>query len=201
MDRSDHTAEPPAMEDGYTNDVSTQPLHIANGNNLPCIMTDSLSENLSTTSHQTSNQCFHSTSTRMQKRQERVSPTNSPHKLGKVGPKSQRTVAVKNLSTSLHETVSNASLHGTTNTMQVTLTIQNFQEHSDEKKEQDTLQIKLQSYIIQKFISDAYPETRSKDGVLSELRQFLNEDNFNGVQIPSTVHYLELVKFHRLFII
>ena len=58
MDRSDHTAEPPAMEDGYTNDVSTQPLHIANGNNLPCIMTDSLSENLSTTSHQTSNQCF-----------------------------------------------------------------------------------------------------------------------------------------------
>ena len=156
-------------------------------------MTDSLSENLSTTSHQTSNQCFHSTSTRMQKRQERVSPTNSPHKLGKVGPKRQRTVAVNNLSTSLHETVSNASLHGTTNTMQVILTIQNFQEYSDEKKEQDTLQIKLQSYIIQKFISDAYPETRSEDGVLSELRQYLNEDNFNGVQIPSTVHYLELV--------
>ena len=169
----------------YTNDDSTQPSHITNGNNLHCTMT----ENLSTTLQQTSNQRLHSISARMQKRQERSSPTNSPHKLGKVGPKRQRTVAVKNLSTSLHETVSNKSLHDTPNT----LTIQNFQEHTDEKKEQDTLQIKLQSYIIQKYISDTYPEINSEDGVLSELRQFLNEDNFNGLQIPSTVHYLELV--------
>ena len=192
------TAEPPTMEDGYTNDVSTQPLHMANSNNLPCAITDSASVNLpivstTCTTHQTSNQCFPSKSTRMQKRQDRVSPTNSPHKLGKVGPKRQRTVAVKNLSKSLHDIVSNTSLHDTTNTMQVTLTIQSFQEHFDEKMEKDTLQIKLQSYIVQKYIADTYPETRSEDGVLSELRQFLNEDNYNGLQIPSTIHYLELV--------
>ena len=176
-DISDHTAaEPPTMEDGYTNDVSTQPLHMANSNNLPCAITDSTSVNLpivSTTTHQTSNQRFPSKSTRVQKRQDRVSPTNSPHKLGKVGPKRQRTVAVKNLSKSLHDTVFNTSSHDTANTMQVTLTIQSFQEHFDEKMEKDTLQIKLQSYIVQKYIADTYPETRSEDGVLSELRQFL----------------------------
>ena len=62
-------------------------------------------KNLTSTTEQISNQCFLSKSARMQKRQDRLSSTNSPHKLGMVGLKHQRTIAVKNLTKSLHETI------------------------------------------------------------------------------------------------
>ena len=188
MSRFDHTVELPTV-DTHTN-ISTQPSNMENNNSVTA---DSSNENLAITTEQISNQSFPSKSARMQKRQGRLSPTNSPHKLGKVGPKRQRTIAVKNLSKSLHENISSATSHNTTDTTQITLTIQSFQGHSDEKNEEDNLQCKLQSYIVQKYIVDSYPEVNSHDGVLSELRQFLNEDNYYGLQVPSTVHYLELV--------
>ena len=73
--------------------------------------------------------------------------------------------------------------------------MQAFKEWLNETKEHNTLQTMLQPYIFQKCTFDKHPETRSDDAVLSDLRQFLHKDkcNYAGLQIPSTIYYLELI--------
>ena len=131
-------------------------------------------------------------SVRLQQRQGRISPDSSPHKLGKIGPKWKRTVAVKNISRSLHENSPSITPHNNfSHSVSTVLTLENFQECSDERKERNTVQSKLLSYILQKYTADHYSETGGV--ILSEVRQFLGGENCNMPQQPSTIHYLELV--------
>jgi len=122
----------------------------------------------------TNTQIYRFYSTRKLQRLDRLSPSNSPHKLGKDPPKHSRTIAVKNLSKSLHKAVTTTF----SSTVRSTLTIENFTENADEKKVQDALSNKLQSYIALKCICDHYPEIIAKDNALSEMRQFLNEEAY-----------------------
>ena len=94
--------------------------------------------------------------TRKQHHLDRLSPSNSPHKLGKVGPKRPRTIPIKNLCKSLHEAVS-TPLAVLSVVLSQLKTLN--KENSEEKNEQDALKTKLQSYIVQKCICDYYPET------------------------------------------
>ena len=112
-------------------------------------------------------------------------PDRSPHKVGKIGPKRKRTVAVKNLTSELQGTSTNTVVHGYTQS----LTMADFEESSDEQIEQQTLSKKLFLYILLKYTNDCYADSRC---VLSEMRQFLDNEDNERTQ-PSKVHYMELI--------
>ena len=126
----------------------------------------------------------------LRQRQRQISPDSSPHKLGKNGPKHQRTAAVQNL-TAVKHNISSAN----NNDIALTLTLDNFIENNDQIKEQATIHDKLFSYIFLKYVlhhhtqSDVVPVKAS----LSEIRIFLDEQNDSSLQDPSTVYYMELV--------
>lgn len=121
------------------------------------------------------------------RQQERlVSPDKSPHKLGKVGPKRQRTVAVKSLASTLqpsHHTVP-----------QLTLTLESFLENAHESNEKKILKNKIFSYVVQKHVLHHHHDTDlvPEKATLSDIRVFL-DDNSDCDQPTSTVHYMELV--------
>ena len=72
---------------------------------------------------------------RMKQRPDRLTPTNSHRKLGKEGPQRQkRTIAVKNLTKSMHKPVPRGSLCDTISITCTDFTIQSFQEQCNETK-------------------------------------------------------------------
>ena len=122
-----------------------------------------------------------------QRRRSRLSPATSPHKLGKIGPKRRRTVAVRKLSSQFKETSEQHTLLPS----QTSLTSDCFCETSSEIEEKDTLQFKLFSYILQKHIVH-HCEVNSR-GVLSDVRLFLDKAQICDDQQPSKVYYMELI--------
>jgi len=168
--------------------VSNNATHITtNSNDTGYITTSETIRAEYTITQQSDNASKHA---RIQQRQDRLSPTNSPHKLGKVGPKWPRTVEARNLSkSSLASTSLSLDSGSTTSFCNQHLTIQSF--HSENKE--DAVKTMLQSYIVQKCIFNVCPNLGCNGAVLSEIRQFLNNDNYTCPQVPSNVHYLELV--------
>ena len=119
------------------------------------------------------------------KRTLQCSPDRSPHKVGKIGPKRKRTIAVKNLTSELQGTSTNTVVHRYTQS----LTMADFEESGDEQIEQQTLCKKLFSYILLKYTNDFYADSRC---VLSEMRQFLDNEDNERTQ-PSKVYYMDLI--------
>ena len=99
------------------------------------------------------------------------SPDRSPHKVGKDGPKKQRTVAVRNLTSTLlkESTITPSTL--------ASLKITDFEENQEEVDEQNSLRAKLFSYIVLKYV--VHPSTDFKGTILSEMRCLL-DDNKNA---------------------
>ena len=121
------------------------------------------------------------------------SPDSSPHKLGKVGPKRKRTVAVKNLSSLLKVVPTSSTVQSQTQP----LVLADFEENEEEIKNQNTLKSKLFSFHLQKFILHYRQELNLnlKDNVLNDIRQFLDHENHGDIHQlqPSQVFYMELV--------
>jgi len=95
-----------------------------------------------------------------------LSPDRSPHKFGKTGSKRQRTVNIKNLTSSLcaSNAITNRRLHSTP------LSMADFEENSEEASEQESLSNNLYSYILLKYTVQHHNEF---DCTLSEMRSFL----------------------------
>ena len=120
------------------------------------------------------------------KRQASSSPANSPHKLGKFGPKRPRTVEVVR-----------TRLFNSSNTHQMlvddrhSLKLENFFENRDETASREHVSAQVFAYFIQKSILN---DSNEQEEVLKPLRQFLlptpaqlaNHDK-------STIYYMELL--------
>jgi len=121
------------------------------------------------------------------KRAFQESPDRSPHKVGKDGPKKQRTVAVRNLTSTLlkESTITPSTL--------ASLKITDFKENQGEVDEQNSLKAKLFSYIVLKYV--VHHSTEFKGTILSEMRCPL-DDNKNAEIQPSKIHYMELINEH-----
>ena len=108
------------------------------------------------------------------------SPSNSPHKLGKDGPKRRRTVVVRQLASSLPTPeiflVSSPYSH---------LTLESFQTSPVERLEVEKLNSSIFNYMLQKASCQDLGIT------LSDIRSFIEPGN--TVQCPSYIHYMELV--------
>ena len=113
------------------------------------------------------------------------SPDRSPHKIGKIGPKRQRTVAVRNLTSSLF--CDTDSITSEKNSRSLTMT--DFEESNEETSERVSLSSKLFSYILLKYIVHHYQDF---DCILSDMRCFL-DDKCNEKIPPSQIHYMELI--------
>ena len=127
----------------------------------------------------------------IRQQQRQTSPDSSPHKLGKIGPKHQRTVEVKNLTPSTIRTSHNIvpSLEPTT------LTLDSFLENIYQTKERKNLQNKLFAYLLQKYVFHHHIHTDAvaTNATLSEFRAFLDDQSDCGLQLSSTVYYMELI--------
>ena len=107
------------------------------------------------------------------------SPGSSPHKVGKIGPKRPRTVAVRHLTSSLVKdtTSSTRQLH------YQTLTMEDFEESKEEDAEQLLMSHKLFSYVALKYVAHRCQDFNC---TLSDMRCFLGNDD--GVKIqPSQI--------------
>ncbi len=119
-----------------------------------------------------------------------ISPASSPHKLGKVGPKRRRTVAIRKLSSALSFSEVRENPTPVRPTQQ-TLTVQAFQESIGETQQRENMQLKFFSYALQKYVADQY-ERSSEKHVLKGVRQFLTQAQSCDEQ-PSQVYYMEVV--------
>ena len=121
------------------------------------------------------------------------SPASSPHKLGKAGPKRRRTVTVHGLHVSrVPPTDSQQSCNPPQNTCSKastsTLTLEGFQESSEEKTERECLGKKTFLYMVSK---QAFS---TKDGsVLKEFKEFFAVSENVQKQDPFTIHYMEIL--------
>ena len=107
-------------------------------------------------------------------------------------PKRQRTVSIKNLTSTLQAS------YNTMPTVEPTvLTLDSFPEDTHQGKERCILQNKLFSYILQKYAFHHHHDTDAIstdfEATLSELRVFLDDQSDCSVTHSSTVHYMELV--------
>ena len=126
------------------------------------------------------------TSNTVPKRAFEQSPSNSPHKVGKIGPKRPRTVAVRHLTSSLaKDTTSNNTIRPLTQS----LTIEDFDVNEEEDDEQLSMSRKLFSYVTLKYVAHRYQDLHC---TLSDMRCFLGNDDSEKIQ-PSQIHYMELL--------
>ena len=127
-----------------------------------------------------------STSNTVPKRGFEQSPNNSPHKVGKIGPKRPRTIAVRHLTSSLTKDTSN----NITQRLTRSLTMEDFDVNEEEEDDEQLLMsCKLFSYVTLKYV--AHP---CQDFIctLSDMRCFLGSDDCVKIQ-PSKIHYMELL--------
>ena len=117
----------------------------------------------------------------IRQQQRQISPDSSPHKLEKIGPKRQRTVEVKNLTSTLQ------TCYNTMPTCEPSiLTLHGFLDNTHQTKERQILQNKLLPYILQKYVfhhhNDCHANVVPTNSTLSELRVFLNDPSDCGMQ-------------------
>ena len=98
-------------------------------------------------------------------------------------PKRQRTVEVRNLTSSL------TSADASSNLYPMLLTMADFEESKEEADEQLLLSRELFSYILLKYTTHHDQDFHC---TLSEMRCFLNDKGNDAVQ-PSQIHYMELI--------
>ena len=119
-----------------------------------------------------------------------TSPASSPHKLGKVGPKRRRTVAVQKLFTKNTQTPEHTQEARRNANYQ--LSLDTFKESEHEKCEREGVQSKLFSYNTQKYVAQEFTDKM----VLNDVQQFLNVDNEDENCQTSKIYYMELVDEH-----
>ena len=90
------------------------------------------------------------TSNAVSKRTFEQSPGNSPHKVGKIGPKRPRTIEVRQFTSSLVKDIDSSA---TQRQHMTTLTMEDFEESSKEGDEQLLISHKLFSYIAMKYVA------------------------------------------------
>ncbi len=127
----------------------------------------------------------------LQRRRPRThSPASSPHKLGKEGPKRKRTVSTRMLSSAFNRVPvckNQLPVHPT----QQVLRLQDFEESESEEGKRKSMQLKLFSYTLQKYVVH-HSDKQSEKQVLRDVRQFLDQAQAGDEQ-PSQVYYMELV--------
>ena len=125
----------------------------------------------------------------LNKRCHRSSSSNSPHKLGKVGPKHMRTVVTRDLTKITPE----AALTTSQNLVsEVTLTLEHFLVNTDETREQSTLKSNMLMYTFQKYLLHQQHDDTTNKHILRNMQYFCNEITPEHAQ-PSHIHYMELV--------
>lgn len=124
----------------------------------------------------------------VQLRQWQHSPDSSPHKLEKVGPKRQRTVAVRNLLSSLYRVSSDNRTH----TLIQSLSLADFEENAAEIKECLALHEKLFYCNFLKCMNHHYQSTNSGNTILIDTKQFLNCHDYSNKQ-QSKIFHMEMV--------
>ena len=120
----------------------------------------------------------------LRRRVRNPSPSSSPHKVGKVGPKRPRTVIVRNIISSFQESPEHARRPHN-------MTIEYYKLSQAEKQELQCIHENLVTYAIQRKAS----ETDNNEWVICDYRQFL-VTNATLTNSPSRIHYLELVDEH-----
>ena len=122
-----------------------------------------------------------------QRRRNRLtSPSSSPHKLGKVGPKRRRTVAVQKLFAKNAQTPEHIQ-EARRNDYQ--LSLDKFKESEHERCEREAVQSKLFSYNAQKYVAQEFTDKM----VINDVRQFFNLPNEDENCRTSKIYYMELV--------
>ncbi len=110
------------------------------------------------------------------------SPSSSPHKLGKKGPKQRRTVTVSELPSRSTPLPESDSLQGD---IYQHLTIENFELTAVENTETSTLNSSLFNYMLLKM-------AMKNDSInLSDIRKFLQHNDPS--QFSSHIHYMEMI--------
>ena len=109
------------------------------------------------------------------------SPDSSPHRLGKRGPKKPRTVKVRSLSTSFDSVVTNET--SVQSGSEHTMTLQQFTEQPGEKKERESLESKVFSYML------------SRNSLSTPLQDFktMYSETTSTESEPSNIYYMELL--------
>jgi len=112
------------------------------------------------------------------------SPSNSPHKIGKTGPKRPRTVVVRQLTSSL---VKDTNSSVTQLQYAQILTMEDFEENR-EGNEQLLISHKLFSYIALNYVTHRCQDFNC---VLCDLGSILGNNDGMKIQ-PSQIYYMEL---------
>ncbi len=123
------------------------------------------------------------------KRKGNWSPASSPHKLGKIGPKRRRTVTVHGLHAT-RKCITDIPLPNTLHQVCpiTSLTLEGFQESSEEQSEREGLESKTFRYMLSK---EAFQQ--EDDTVLKELKFFFALCDENQEQNPSNMYYMEII--------
>ena len=125
------------------------------------------------------------------KRHHLYSPSTSPHKLGKVGPKRKRTMTVSSVQVSELSRLSQSLQMYAAPTHQQNLVLSQFFESDDEKLSNTRISKEMFSYFFQKFL---FTSTTGEERVMKHLREFLLP---TAAQLSdhdsSIIYYLELV--------
>ena len=125
------------------------------------------------------------------KHQRSSSPSNSPHKVGKLGPKQRmRTVVPRDLTKSIIDSSLEKALvesHSTANNLQpvTTLIFDDFLKNDIERKQEETFKENMLMYTFQKCSIHQHNETI----ILRDMRYFLNSSFPIQLQ-ASQVHYI-----------
>ena len=118
------------------------------------------------------------------------SPSNSPHKLGKVGPKRQRTLVPRSLQKQITDSVRvNSPAPSVSENTTATLCVEDFFETSEEGQERKALENKLYGYM---FAKQMMPHP--SDSTFTEFKD-LYAITSNRASL-SNIHYMELVDEH-----
>ena len=114
------------------------------------------------------------------------SPASSPHKHGKVGPKRPRTVTVRDLTNSI--AVTSETLPLSTATIRSELSLQGFQEQSEEKEEREDFESKVFLYMLARHKLPARL-------VLKDFKTLYSDSKCKDCT-SSNIYYLELLDEH-----
>ena len=125
------------------------------------------------------------------KRKGKYSPASSPHKLGKIGPKRPRTVAVQNLMQK-QSSDTHSSLVTRTTFASGTVTMEGFSENSDEMTMRQSLESKTFAYMLSKHSLHTCIKALG-EGTFKEFKEFFANSVDSIDQDPSNIYYMELL--------